>query len=119
MNFLFFLRVIDYCITYSVTVQADVLQLGTQIVLTRSICQQEFPELGSALDTQFCGINIVSQVSPCGGEQGTGFATQQGGQTTVVGLVSLTRNPCELATATTFYIQISAYRLWILQTIGI
>lgn len=99
--------------------QADVLQVGTQMVLTRSICQQEFPELGAVLDSLFCGINVVTQVTPCGGEQGSGFSIQQGGQTVVVGLMSLTRNACEAPIATTFYVQISEFRLWILQTIGV
>lgn len=89
------------------------------MVLTRSICQQEFPQLGTVLDEMFCCINVVSQVTPCGGEQGAGFAIQQGGQTVIAGLVSLTQNACEAPTATTYYEKISEFRLWILQTIGI
>lgn len=88
-------------------------------MLSPAVCLQEFPELGDAVNRQFCGINILTGVTPCGGEEGLGFEILQGDQSVVVGLMSTTRQTCEAPAATTFYTKISDHRMWILSTIGI
>lgn len=75
--------------------------------------------MGDALQTQFCAISIVQQTSPCGGEQGGGFEITRGTSNWVVGLISHTRGLCEAPATTTFYVQLSQYRLWILINIGV